>query len=129
MLRDLDSAESIEENIYELKLRMVDITLRQQDLGGKIKDVRAEVEVQQAKIVTHLQEQQEATDREDYDAAASIDERIAQVKQLIAMKERESAQYTSQISDLESLKSERLGQLSKMMLTSLQRFCTIRKER
>ena len=38
ILRDLDSAEAIEENMFSLKIRMVDITLRQQHLGEQIQE-------------------------------------------------------------------------------------------
>lgn len=45
------------------------------------------------------------------------------------MKERECQQFSSQISEFEGLKSERLNELSMMMQTSLERFNSIRKEK
>jgi len=83
----LESREMIEARIFSIKCRMMDFTLRQQDIQDKIGGLRNDIKILDRKTEETQGEQSTAIELEDYEKADTLDFHIKQTKKLIEGKE------------------------------------------
>lgn len=89
--------------------------------------MQGEIDEKEQLIEKYLVEQAAATELEDYDKAASIDDHITETRNSISTKKREMKQLAEQSDNLELMKGDKITQMAHLMRRCMSQFATIRE--
>lgn len=118
----------IEDKIFIIKSRMIDFTIKQQDIQQQIENLNSDIQILQAKIDETQTEQSNAIELEDYDKADNLDMRIKQTRKLVEAKEHQIKQMQENNQTQEVMKADKLQELTELMHKSAGRVESIKEK-
>ena len=124
----LENREIIEDKIFMIKCRIVDLTVRQWDVSEKIKALYSDIEILSTKVEETQNEQAQAIEAEDYEKADSLDMRIKQTKKLVEAKEYQIKQLRENRLSQEVMRADKHQELSELMHRSIGKVDAIKEK-
>jgi hypothetical protein len=124
----VESKEMIEEKVNRRKYKLVDLTLAQRDIAHNIEKLEGENDILKERIKDCMAQQQQASDREDYDEAEMLAMRMGQTERLVESKLQSIQKLHDDSNALELKKAEKYKDLATLIRTSFEKLTEIQQK-